>query len=104
MKHFQTGTAVLDGRGDDDDFESPVFAVEVEVECFSVTPSHTSVTSSAPRTAEDRQEQQPDDVACCRRPLTKMEIWNLTFSLLAWACTVSNLVLGEMRYSFSLAR
>lgn len=34
------------------------------------------------------------------RPLTRHEIWNVTMSVLAWACTISNLSLGK-RTKFS---
>ena len=36
------------------------------------------------------QSQTPDD-----RGLTAGEMWNLTFALLAWACTVTNVTIGK---------
>lgn len=40
--------------------------------------------------SEKNDEQSGEEL----RSLTNLEVWNMTFSLLAWACTVSNLTLG----------
>jgi hypothetical protein len=59
--------------------------------------SSKSVDVSASILGKDQQEQkQQEDL---NRRLTQREILNLTFALLAWACTICNITLSTFRNS-----
>jgi hypothetical protein len=54
--------------------------------------SESGLFGTVSSSSDDDDDQQSLDDASS---LSKSEIWNLSFCLLAWACTVSNLTLGK---------
>jgi hypothetical protein len=53
--------------------------------------SSKSADASASASALGKEQQEQEDP---NRPLTQREILNLTFAILAWACTICNVTLS----------
>ena len=53
--------------------------------------SSKSADASASTLGKEQHQEDPN------RPLTQREILNLTFALLAWACTICNVTLSTYR-------
>jgi hypothetical protein len=57
----------------------------------------SSSKSADAASASTLGKEEDDQEECPNRPLTQREILNLTFALLAWACTICNVTLSTYR-------
>lgn len=81
-------------KDDDDGDES------MESSSKSVDVSASAPASEQALGKDDQHEQERETHKDNSRPLTRREILNLTFALLAWACTICNVTLSTYRTSF----
>ncbi len=56
--------------------------------------AHVSASASEQPLGKDDQQEHAETQEDLNRPLTQREILNLTFALLAWACTICNVTLS----------
>ena len=104
--------SIISGNFHDDnnggDIEVHISAVPVEEEEYTVQNDdggekahrrhHRQETELTAEdcSSNDSQEEEEEEGALTRnnRPLTRTEVCNLAFSVLAWSCTIANVTLG----------